>query len=48
MEWSEVFKKIKEKHDFSTLEEVLDDKYKNGRVFPPKGRNLHCIQADII
>ncbi len=36
MEWSEVFKKIKEKHDFSTLEEVLDDKYKNGRVFPPR------------
>ena len=36
MEWPEVFKKIKEKHDFSTLEEVLDDKYKNGRVFPPR------------
>lgn len=36
MEWPEVFKKIKEKQDFSTLEEVLDDKYKNGRVFPPR------------
>ncbi len=36
MEWKEVFRKIKEKHDFSTLEEVLDDKYKNGKVFPPR------------
>lgn len=36
MEWSEVFEKIKEKHDFSTLEEVLEDKYANGKVFPPR------------
>lgn len=36
MEWPEVFKNIKEKQDFSTLEEVLDDKYKNGSVFPPR------------
>jgi uracil-DNA glycosylase len=36
MEWAEVFKKIKAQHDFSTLEEVLDDKYRNGEVFPPR------------
>ncbi|HIV81612.1 MAG TPA: uracil-DNA glycosylase [Candidatus Salinicoccus merdavium] len=36
MEWTEVFRKIKEKQDFSTLEEVLKDKYKKGRVFPPR------------
>ena len=36
MEWAEVFKKIKAQHDFSTLEEVLDDKYRNGKVFPPR------------
>ncbi|WP_052254891.1 uracil-DNA glycosylase [Salinicoccus sp. YB14-2] len=36
MEWPEVFKNIKEKQDFGTLEEVLDDKYKNGSVFPPR------------
>lgn len=36
MEWSEVFAKIKEEHDFSTLEAVLEDKYENGRVFPPR------------
>lgn len=36
MEWTEVFQKIKKKHDFSTLEEVLNDKYKSGRVFPPR------------
>ncbi|SDK59105.1 uracil-DNA glycosylase [Lacicoccus qingdaonensis] len=36
MEWPEVFRKIKEKQDFSTLEEVLNDKYKNGSVFPPR------------
>src|SRR5690625_836310 len=34
MEWTEVFRKIKEKQDFSTLEEELKDKYKKGRVFP--------------
>ena len=31
-----MFRKIKEKQDFSTLEEVLKDKYKKGRVFPPR------------
>ena len=36
MEWTEVFRKIKGKQDFSTLEEVLKDKYKKGRVFPPR------------
>ncbi|SOC43032.1 uracil-DNA glycosylase [Salinicoccus kekensis] len=36
MEWSEVFAKIKEEHDFSTLEAVLEDKYENGKVFPPR------------
>ncbi|CAM4305010.1 uracil-DNA glycosylase [Lacicoccus alkaliphilus] len=36
MEWADIFKKIKAQHDFSTLEEVLEDKFKNGEVFPPR------------
>lgn len=36
MEWREVFKKIKAQYDFDTLEAVLEEKYNNGEVFPPR------------
>lgn len=36
MEWGDVFRTIKEGHDFSTLENVLSDKYQSSGVFPPR------------
>lgn len=36
MEWKDVFKSIKAENDFSGLEAGLEEKYANGKVFPPR------------
>ena len=36
MEWKDVFKEIRNTHDFTELNEVLEDKYQNGTVFPKR------------
>src|SRR5699024_3848390 len=36
MEWKEVFRSIKEAHDFSGLEAELEERYTNGKVYPPR------------
>ncbi|TVT27028.1 uracil-DNA glycosylase [Salinicoccus cyprini] len=36
MEWKEVFQSIKEENDFTELESTLEEKYSNGKVFPPR------------
>lgn len=36
MDWEAVFNKIESKVDMSALNKVLDDKYKNGVVYPPR------------
>ncbi len=38
MEWKDVFKSIKETHDFSGLEAELENRYSNGKVFPPRNQ----------
>lgn len=38
MEWKDVFKSIKETHDFSGLETELENRYSNGKVFPPRNQ----------
>lgn len=37
MEWKDVFETIKQENDFSSLEETLEEKYRTGAVFPPRG-----------
>lgn len=34
--WHDVFSDIREKHDFSQLQNTLEDKYKNGEAYPPR------------
>lgn len=36
LHWDNVFKKINENHDFSTLKETLSSRYQSGNVFPPR------------
>ncbi|MFD2830529.1 uracil-DNA glycosylase [Corticicoccus populi] len=36
MEWNEVFRTIKNQHDFSSLNDELTKRYEDGRVFPPR------------
>lgn len=36
MEWNEVFRTIKNQHDFSSLNDELTKRYEEGRVFPPR------------
>ncbi len=36
MEWQDVFREIKNTHDFTELNEILDEKYRNGQVFPKR------------
>ena len=36
MDWEAVFNEIESKVDMSALNKVLDDKYKNGVVYPPR------------
>ncbi|WP_017549950.1 uracil-DNA glycosylase [Salinicoccus carnicancri] len=36
MEWKDVFRSIKEAHDFSGLEAELEERYASGKVFPPR------------
>ncbi|WP_411842918.1 uracil-DNA glycosylase [Salinicoccus sp. HZC-1] len=36
MEWKDVFKSIREENDFSELETELEQRYENGKVFPPR------------
>lgn len=36
MEWKDVFKSIREESDFSELETELEQRYENGKVFPPR------------
>ncbi|AKG75065.1 uracil-DNA glycosylase [Salinicoccus halodurans] len=36
MEWKGVFNSIKEENDFSGLEAELEERYSNGKVFPPR------------
>lgn len=36
MEWKDVFNSIKEENDFSGLEAELEERYSNGKVFPPR------------
>lgn len=36
MQWKDVFQSIKEENDFSGLEAGLEERYENGKVFPPR------------
>ena len=36
MEWKDVFRTVKSEHDFSTLKSELEERYANGKVFPPR------------
>lgn len=36
LHWDNIFKKINENHDFSTLKETLSSRYQSGNVFPPR------------
>lgn len=36
MEWKDVFRTVKSEHDFGVLKTELEDKYANGKVFPPR------------
>lgn len=36
LHWDNIFKKINENHDFSSLKETLSSRYQSGNVFPPR------------
>ncbi|WP_020007586.1 uracil-DNA glycosylase [Salinicoccus albus] len=36
MEWQDVFRTVKSEHDFSMLKSELEERYANGKVFPPR------------
>ncbi|CAD2072014.1 uracil-DNA glycosylase [Phocicoccus pinnipedialis] len=36
MEWQDVFSEIKNNYDFTRLNEILDEKYSEGKVFPKR------------
>lgn len=38
MQWKDVFQSIKEENDFSGLEAGLEERYENGKVFPPRNQ----------
>lgn len=38
MEWKDVFNSIKEENDFSGLEAELEERYSDGKVFPPRNQ----------